>query len=82
MNTLHRVTRPALVDKTRLIALALAIVLPAMLGALWGLNVLYQQAEACRFGKSGGADRGVATVVDASFARMETTLTTSRFRRR
>jgi signal transduction histidine kinase/CheY-like chemotaxis protein len=62
--------------RTRLIALALAIVLPAVLGALWGLNVLYQQQKRAASEHLSELTRGVAAVVDRELARMETTLTT------
>jgi len=62
--------------RSRLIALALAIVLPAMLGALWGLNVLYLQQKRAASQHLAELTRGVAAVVDRELARMETTLTT------
>jgi signal transduction histidine kinase/ActR/RegA family two-component response regulator len=62
--------------RTRLIALAFAIVLPAVIGALWGLNVLYQQQKRAASANLEEITRGIAAVVDRELARMETTLTT------
>jgi signal transduction histidine kinase len=62
--------------RSRLITLALAIVLPGVCGALWGLNVLYEQQKAAASRNLAEIARGVAAVVDRELVRMETTLTT------
>ncbi len=62
--------------RTRLIALALAIVLPGMLGAMWGLYVLYQQQKEAASANLLEITRGVAAVVERELVRRETTLAT------
>jgi hypothetical protein len=62
--------------RTRLIALALAIVLPGMLGAMWGLYVLYQQQKEAASANLLEVARGVAAVVERELARREAVLTT------
>ena len=54
--------------RTRLFALALAIVLPGMLGAMWGLYVLYQQQKEAASGNLLEVTRGVAAVVERELA--------------
>ena len=62
--------------RTRLFALVLAIVLPGLLGALWGLNLLYQQQKQAASRNLAEIARGVAAVVERELARKEATLKT------
>jgi signal transduction histidine kinase len=62
--------------RTRLMALVLAIVLPGVLGALWGLNVLYQQQKRAASSNLGEIARGVAAIVEKELASREFMLKT------
>ena len=62
--------------RTRLLALVLAIVLPGVLGALWGLNVLYQQQKRAASKNLEEIARGVAAVVEREVASREIVLKT------
>ncbi|HEV7801904.1 MAG TPA: ATP-binding protein [Burkholderiales bacterium] len=62
--------------RSRLLALALAIVLPGLLGALWGLHALYQQQTQVASRNLSEIARAVASVVEKELARKETTLKT------
>ena len=62
--------------RTRLLALVLAIVLPGLVGALWGLHVLYDQQREAASAKLGEIANALARVVERDLARMETTLRT------
>ena len=62
--------------RTRLLALALAIVLPGLIGALWGLYVLYQQQKEAASQNLVEIARAVAAVVERDLARKEITLST------
>ena len=62
--------------RTRLLALVLAIVLPGLLGALWGLNVLYQQQKNAASRNLEEIARGVAAVVEKELAAREFMLKT------
>ncbi len=62
--------------RSRLLALALAIVLPGLLGALWGLYALYQQQIQVATRNLSEIARAVASVVDKELARKEVTLRT------
>jgi signal transduction histidine kinase len=62
--------------RTRLLALALAIVLPGLLGALWGIYVLYQQQTQAATKNLSEIAGAVAAVVERELARRETTLQT------
>jgi signal transduction histidine kinase len=60
--------------RSRLLALALAIVLPGLLGALWGLYVLYEQQKQAASRNLAEIANGVAAVVDRDLASSEATL--------
>jgi signal transduction histidine kinase len=62
--------------RSRLLTLALAIVLPGMLGALWGLYVLYEQQKQAASKNLAEIANGVAAVVDRELAAKEATLRT------
>ena len=62
--------------RTRLILLALAIVLPGLVGALWGLNVLYNQQKEAASANLSEIVRAVASVVERELSSMENTLRT------
>ena len=62
--------------RTRLLALVAAIVLPGILGALWGLNVLYQQQKHAASSNLAEIARGVAAVVEKELASREFMLKT------
>jgi signal transduction histidine kinase len=62
--------------RTRLFALVLAIVLPGLIGALWGLNILYQQQKQAASRNLAELARGVAAVVGRELAGKEATLKT------
>jgi signal transduction histidine kinase/CheY-like chemotaxis protein len=62
--------------RTRLLALALAIVLPGVVGALFGLYGLYEQQTRVATKNLSEIASAVASVVEREFARRETTLRT------
>jgi signal transduction histidine kinase len=62
--------------RSRLLALALAIVLPGLLGALWGLYVLYQQQTQAATKNLSEIAGAVAAVVERELSRREATLQT------
>ena len=62
--------------RTRLFALVLAILLPGLLGAVWGLHVLYEQQRDAASGKLIEIANALSNVVERDLARMETTLKT------
>jgi signal transduction histidine kinase len=62
--------------RSRLLALALAIVLPGLLGALWGLYVLYQQQTQVATKNLSDIAGAVAAVVERELSRREATLQT------
>lgn len=62
--------------RTRLFALALAIVLPGVLGAMWGLYVLYQQQKQAASNNLLEITRGVASVVEREIALRQSMLAT------
>jgi signal transduction histidine kinase len=62
--------------RARLLALVLAIVLPGAIGALWGLNVLYQQQKQAASKNLEEIARGVAAVVEKELASREFMLKT------
>ena len=62
--------------RTRLFSLALAIVLPGMLGAMWGLYVLYQQQKEAASDNLLEITRGVAAVVEREIALRQSMLQT------
>ncbi|HEX2829826.1 MAG TPA: ATP-binding protein [Burkholderiales bacterium] len=62
--------------RTRLLALALAIVLPGVIGALFGLYALYHQQTQVATRNLSEIATAVASVVDRELARRETTLNT------
>jgi len=62
--------------RARLLALVLAVLLPGLLGALWGLNVLYQQQKHAASRNLEEIARGVAAVVEKELAAREFMLKT------
>jgi signal transduction histidine kinase len=62
--------------RTRLLALALAIVLPGLLGALWGLYVLYEQQKQVASKNLSEIATAEAALIDRELARKEATLKT------
>jgi signal transduction histidine kinase/ActR/RegA family two-component response regulator len=62
--------------RTRLLALVLAIVLPGLLGALWGLNVLYQQQKQAASRNLEEIAQGVGAIVEKELASREFMLKT------
>jgi signal transduction histidine kinase len=62
--------------RTRLLALGLAIVIPGLCGALWGLNALYEQQKQSAFENVQEVARGVAAAVEKDLASREFMLKT------
>ena len=62
--------------RTRLLALGLAIVLPGLCGALWGLNALYQQQKQAASDNVQEVARGVAAAIEKEIASREFMLKT------
>jgi signal transduction histidine kinase/CheY-like chemotaxis protein len=62
--------------RTRLLALGLAIVLPGLCGALWGLNALYQQQKRAASDNIQEVARAVAAAIEKEIASREFMLKT------